>query len=109
MARAKTNKRWTPEDVEILRECWPKMHEQDVLNRLGGNRTVISVRYKAQRLGLRKGPERWAHRGMIGKIEEMQIKLTEAEQINRVLREHIKRLDIQIKALSLRASLEITR
>jgi hypothetical protein len=106
MAKPRSFARWTPEDVEILRECWPLMHEQEVLSRLGGNRTVISVRNKAVALKIKKVPERWGQNAMgsmLQRLDEMQTKLREAATVNQLLREKVIRLETQLRNMSLRA------
>jgi len=50
--RYKTNKLWTAEEEEKLKELWPKHSALDVAKMLG--RTYNSINMRAQRLGLRK-------------------------------------------------------
>lgn len=99
MAKAKTYNPWTEEEVDILRECWPVMHEQEVLSRLGWNRTLISVRYKAQRLGIKKRWERWRERRTGQTVEELALKLRESEVVCEMLKKKVHSLEAQLRAL----------
>lgn len=49
------NRKWTEEELQILREMYPMTHTDVIAEKLGRNEDVI--RTKARRLGLRKAAD----------------------------------------------------
>ena len=97
MARSRTWNRWTEEEVEILREWWPKAGERHVQDMLGTGKTIISVRNKAMRLGIKKGPNRWGYGSDRQTFEALRIELQAAKTINVLLKQKVIALEAQLR------------
>ena len=103
MARRRSFHRWTEEERDILRACWPVMHEVVVHRKLGFKPTLCAVRYQAQRLGLKKAPERWKNHSvetLFSRLADAEYRAKELLKANKALHEKVRHLEERLRERS---------
>lgn len=77
------------------------MHEAEVHRRLEYKMTMCAVRYQAQRLGLKKAPERWTNcsdAAIFARLADAESRVTELLTIQKILQDKIRTLERQLRA-----------